>query len=220
MQDDNAAPVEADVRPSGEAPMLIGKSTIIFLVAAAMATPGIANAGSISSQCASLKADAARTHADEERMHQSGGRSSDPRWCASARDMIRIDDDMISIAAHDPSKCGEPGVSLEALETARTNMMAALDAAPCLARTASTSNPCASIKADAAKAEAEFKVIREAGRSIIPNLCAIAHNIIHVEEHSISIITHDPTRCGLTSDQIEYFEGSKAYWTTRAVGCP
>jgi hypothetical protein len=46
MQDDNAAPVEADVRPSGEAPMLIGKSTIIFLVAAAMATPGIANARS------------------------------------------------------------------------------------------------------------------------------------------------------------------------------
>jgi hypothetical protein len=93
-------------------------------------------------------------------------------------------------------------------------------AAPCVAKAGSTSGQCAAIKADAAKAQAEFEILHEAGRSSVPDLCAIAHNIIHIEDHSIFVITHDPSRCGLTSDQIEYFEGSRAYWITRAVGCP
>jgi hypothetical protein len=99
-------------------------------------------------------------------------------------------------------------------------LVAATVAAPCTAKAGSTSGQCGAIKADAAKAQAEFEIVREAGRSSLPELCTIAHNIIHIEDHSISIITHDPTRCGLTSDQIEYFEGSRAYWITRAVGCP
>jgi hypothetical protein len=99
-------------------------------------------------------------------------------------------------------------------------LVAAAMAAPCIAKAGSTSGQCGAIKADAAKAQAEFEIIREAGRSSLPELCTIAHNIIHIEDHSIAIITHDPTRCGLTSDQIEYFEGSRAYWITRAVGCP
>ena len=93
-------------------------------------------------------------------------------------------------------------------------------AAPGVANAVSLSGQCASIKADAAKAQAEFEILHEAARSSLPGLCTIAHNIIHIEDHSIAIITHDPTRCGLTSDQIEYFEGSRAYWITRAVGCP
>jgi hypothetical protein len=99
-------------------------------------------------------------------------------------------------------------------------LTAAAMAAPGIANAVSLSGQCASIKADAARAQAEFEIIREAGRSSLPELCTIAHNIIHIEDHSIAIITHDPTRCGLTSDQIEYFEGSRAYWITRAVGCP
>jgi hypothetical protein len=99
-------------------------------------------------------------------------------------------------------------------------LTAAAMAAPGIANAVSLSGQCASIKADAARAQAEFEIIREAGRASLPGLCTIAHNIIHIEDHSIAIITHDPTRCGLTSDQIEYFEGSRAYWITRAVGCP
>ena len=99
-------------------------------------------------------------------------------------------------------------------------LVAATVAAPSIANAVSLSGQCGAIKADAAKAQAEFEIIREAGRSSLPDLCAIAHNIIHIEDHSISIITHDPARCGLTSDQVEYFEGSRAYWITRAVGCP
>jgi hypothetical protein len=99
-------------------------------------------------------------------------------------------------------------------------LTAAAMAAPGIANAVSLSGQCASIKADAARAQAEFEIIHEAGRSSLPGLCTIAHNIIHIEDHSIAVITHDPTRCGLTSDQIEYFEGSRAYWITRAVGCP
>ena len=99
-------------------------------------------------------------------------------------------------------------------------LVAAALAAPGVANAVSLSGQCGAIKADAAKAQAEFEIIREAGRSSLPELCAIAHNIIHIEDHSIAIITHDPSSCGLTSDQIEYFEGSRAYWITRAVGCP
>jgi hypothetical protein len=98
--------------------------------------------------------------------------------------------------------------------------VAAAMSAPCIANAVSLSGQCGAIKADAAKAQAEFEIIRETGRSSLPELCTIAHNIIRIEEHSISVITHDPIRCGLTSDQIEYFEGSRAYWITRAVGCP
>jgi hypothetical protein len=99
-------------------------------------------------------------------------------------------------------------------------LVAAAMAAPCIAKAGSTLGQCGALKADAVKAQAEFEIIREAGRSSLPELCTIAHNIIRIEEHSISVITHDPTRCGLTSDQIEYFEGSRAYWITRSVGCP
>ena len=105
-------------------------------------------------------------------------------------------------------------------KTAISILVVAAMAAPGIANAVSLSGQCGALKADAAKAQAEFEIIREAGRSSLPELCTIAHNIIHIEEHSIAVITHDPSRCGLTTDQIEYFEGSRAYWITRAVGCP
>jgi hypothetical protein len=110
--------------------MLIGKSAITILVATAMAAPCIANAGSTSGRCGALRADANKIRADNQIIQEEGHRSGHPRWCESARDTIRAQDDMISIITHDPAKCGNTSEQIEATERSRTKMMALAEGCP------------------------------------------------------------------------------------------
>ena len=114
--------------------MLIGRFCILLLVAATMVAPCIARAGSTSSRCGLLKADAAKIHArvnaDNEIIQEEGRRRGHPTWCAIARDMISAADEVISIVTHDPAKCGMTDDRLEAIETGRTQMMAFSEGCP------------------------------------------------------------------------------------------
>jgi hypothetical protein len=110
--------------------MLIGKSAVMILVAAAMAAPCIANAGSTSGRCGALRADANKIRAEGKIVHEEGNRSGHPHWCESARNMIRADDDMIAIITHDPAKCGVPDDRLEAVEAARAKTVTLAEGCP------------------------------------------------------------------------------------------
>ena len=97
--------------------MLIGKPCLIVLLAAAIAAPGIANAGSTSSQCASLKADWRAIHDNIDVMHQETTmRFAYAGWCGNARNLIRAADHILFVATHDPSRCRQASDNLDRLE--------------------------------------------------------------------------------------------------------
>ncbi|WP_158817151.1 hypothetical protein [Methylocapsa sp. S129] len=110
--------------------MFVGKSAIIILVAAAMAAPSIADAGSTSGQCGALRAEDAKVRADNEIIQEEGRRRGHPRWCAYARDIIRAADKVIFIITHDPAKCQVTSDRLEAIEAGRTQMVAFTEGCP------------------------------------------------------------------------------------------
>jgi hypothetical protein len=94
-------------------------------------------------------------------------------------------------------------------------------AAPCIAKAGSASNPCGSLKADAAKGLAEFEIIREGGpRTSLPGWCGIARNIIRVEEHMIAVANHDPSHCRMPRDRLEELEASRKEILAHTEGCP
>jgi hypothetical protein len=200
-------------------PMLIGKSAIMILVAAAMAAPCIANAGSTSSRCGLLKIDAAKVSADNEIIQAAGG-MSDSESCASARDMVRINDDMISIITRDPAKCGVPDDRLEAVETSRTRMAAR--AASCSAKGGLASSQCASLKPDWRAIHANVEIIHEeaGARFAYPGWCGNARNLIRAADHIISVVTHDPAKCRWTSDNLDRIEAWRAKIAPHTEGCP
>jgi hypothetical protein len=110
--------------------MHTGKSAVIVLVAATMAAPCIANAGSTSGRCGAIRAAGVKIRAEGEIVHEEGNRSGHPHWCVSARNMIRADDDMIAIITRDPAKCGVSTDHLEAIEAARAKTVTLAEGCP------------------------------------------------------------------------------------------
>jgi hypothetical protein len=197
------------------------KPFAVVLVLAAMAAPCLA-AETVSAQCGLMKEDAARIHADNERMHEARAQANDPEWCASARDLVHAEGDMISIIRRDASKCQVTDERLETLETTRTKIMAAVSEAPCVAKAGSNSNQCASLRADWRAIHANVEIIHEeaGSRFSYSGWCGNARNLIRAADHIISVVTHDPSKCRWTSDSLATIEAWKDKLAPHTEGCP
>ena len=202
--------------------MLIGKFFATVLVVAAIAAPCVAKAGSTSNRCGALKVDADKTRSDNEIIQEAVHGSSDPGWCASARDMVRNNDDMISIITRDPEKCGVTDDRLESLKASRAKMMAVVASGSCNAKGGSASSQCASLKPDWRAIHANVEIIHEeaGARFAYPGWCGNARNLIRAADHIISVVTHDPAKCRWTSDNLDRIEAWRAKIVPHTEGCP